>query len=726
MKQQTEFSVEIDGKALKQDVSEKDNWLPDVKGQTQYPPYKHQVKMNNLINNVDKFIVTNSTTTGGGKTQSYIVPVLNNDLFTIVVFPTNALTADQKQSILDLINDYYSNKDVFVRQLTADTMLEYREEQRKKGNLSKSALTNGEQIRLSLIQAQRNDGPSIILTNPDIFVGILNGMYGPNVRQHLEMADMAVVDEFHTARPKGKYTLMLKLDELYHRPDNKCNLKKFVLLSATPDKRINNQLENKFGFPDDEIYYHIDSKNDSKPISSLKLSDSEPYNPVMPKVNITFVSSRPFSTKDKILSKEYFSRIVEFVKNGRTMIILDGVAEVNDVHMALENAYPNKSVEQITGLTSENMNDKLREADILLGNSTLEVGIDIGNVEQLIYTGYNASSFEQRLGRLRAEPGKIEKAALCFTSPEALESFKGFRDIEKPSVPRNMLHNTVDRKLNKSVDLKTYGSEFVPIEQYHSSIKRAETMNDSNEYLQESAERIKRFCYEDNDYDMRQFEVQKLWNLARTELGEAMQSYRQSSLTALYYDVIEGSVKNYSISGLLRMGDVEFLTELEFDHRLKSLDIDPSIYDGEKRYSQVYAWLNGFHSNDILRNPHVGPTDQIQNLVSKNPKKRYPVLLNDLEFTVEDTTQLDGISKLNKELTKNLNGDNGSKIVGYVTEGHPSQIQTIYGLDEFFFTNPISNMNGDYTLAIGENAQYLYCHVQENIGAAESLCQRFR
>jgi hypothetical protein len=33
-------------------------------------------------------------------------------------------------------------------------------------------------------------------------------------------------------------------------------------------------------------------------------------------------------------------------------------------------------------------------------------------------------------------------------------------------------------------------------------------------------------------------------------------------------------------------------------------------------------------------------------------------------------------------------------------------------------------MNGNHTMAIGENAQYLYCHVQENISAAEALYRK--
>ncbi len=722
-----ELEMNIDGMALKQDVSEVNNWLPDVQEHPQHPPYTHQVEMRDLIENKDRFIAINTTITGGGKTQSYSVPVLNNDLFTIVVFPTNALTTDQRQSITELCEEYYGHKDTFIKQLTADEMQLYREEQRRKGNLSQASLRNGEQIRKALINAERNDGPSFILTNPDILVEILNESYGSNVRQHLKAADMMVVDEFHHARPKGKNTLICKMDELYYDADERCNLKRFVFLSATPDEKLEIQLKDKFGLPEDDVYHHINSKNDCKSLSEV--SPNEAYNPVMPMVDTTVISGRPFSTKDKILSDDYFDRVLEFIRSGRSIVILDGVAEVNDVHKALKEYLPNLRVEKITGLTPDDTHNKLQYADVLVANSTLEVGVDIGKIEQLVYTGFNASSFMQRLGRLRAEPGLTEKSAICFTKPDALESFKVFNEFESDYVARDMLHDTVKRQLDTTADIDIYRSEFTPIEMYYSIRQRANNLHENkDEYKQKMSQIVAKHCYETSDYDIRRADAERLWKMSLTPLGEAMQSYRQSSLTSLFYDERTKSVKTYSIASLLRFGNVEFLTEKEFDFKLKKqagID-DPSIYDSEKRYVQAYAWLTDFKSGEKLRNPHLSPTNQIQNMVAENPIDRYPELIKSLEFTVDDTSELKGLSKLNKELNKNLKGEDGANIIGYATEGHPAQIQTIYGLDEFFFTNPIANMNGEYTMAIGENAQYLHCHVQENISAAKELHRQFK
>lgn len=722
-----EVQMHIDGLALEQDLSEKDSWLPDINGSTHYPPYKHQVKMRDIIENEDTFVAMNTTVTGGGKTFSYAVPAMRQELFSIVVFPTNALTADQHRSISELAADYFPNENIYVRKLTADHMQDRRESARKNGFVSPQSMSNSQQIQRTLDKADKNDGPSFVLTNPDIFLGILRGKYGAVTRQKIELADMAVVDEFHHANPKGQNSLIMAMDELYHRSDSRCRLKRFLFLSATPDEKVEKQLSEYFGFPSDDIYYRVDSTSNSRPVSELSMKESEPYNPVMPQVSTTFIGSRPFSTKKKIKSQEYFDRIVEFVSSGRSIVILDGVAEVNDVYNLLSEATSNRiRVEPISGLRPENTSEKLNNADIIVANSTLEVGVDIGNVENLVFSGYSASRFMQRLGRLRAESDKIQKSAVCFTTPDAVKTFSSFRELNRDQIPRSMLESTVNQNLGTEADSDFYKSEFSPVEMYRAIEERAENMFSSEESYRKNASKIvAKHCFKATGMRPRKSDVERMWELADSPIGEALQSYRQSSLTALVFDKRTNSVKTYSIPNILRLADVQFITEPEFDARLRSESIDPNLYSSEKQYVQSYAWMKGHKSGDKLRNPHVVPSDQLRRILTEKPIDRNPEIIENLEFSVDDTEEIEGIQTLNKQLEVTLRGENGSNIVGYATEGHPSEVQIVYGLDEFFFTNPISNMNGEYTLALGENAMYLYGHIQENLRAAKKLHKNY-
>jgi CRISPR-associated helicase Cas3 len=721
-----EVRIQVDGLALKQELSESDNWLPDVDGSTHYPPYKHQVEMRNIIENKDRFVAMNTTITGGGKTFSYAVPVMRRDMSGIVIFPTNALTADQSRSIGELATEYFPEKDIFIRELTADKMQNRREIEKEKGNLSSSSMKNSEQVKRALDSADKNNGPSFLLTNPDVFMGIMRGNYGQVARQKLELLDIMVVDEFHHARPKGQNSLIMTMDELYHRSDDRCNLKRFVFLSATPDEEIEEQLSKYFGNKDN-LYHRIDSTEYSKSLSELNVKGNEPFNPVMPQVNTTFISARPFSTKHKISSDEYLDRVVNFVSSGRSIVILDGVAEVNDVCNTLRQEISNRRIEPISGLRSDNMEDKLNNADIIVANSTVEVGVDIGNIEQLVYTGFNAARFMQRLGRLRAGDS-IRKSAVCFTTPDAIQTFDSLTEMEKLPIPRSRLQDIVNHQLGADTDMNLFKSEFSPVEMYRAIDERAKSMyNSKSDYRKNASKIVAKHCFKATGASPRKEDIERMWKMADSPLGEAMQSYRQSSLTALVYDDRPEcqSVKTYPITSLLRLANIEFMTELEFDDKLEDRDVNPELYSTEKKYVQTYAWMNSYSSGDTLRNPHVVPNNQIQSVLGKNPSSRDPLIVNSIEFTVEDNAELSGLNILNRQLSKNLGGKDGTKIIGYITEGHPAQIQTIYGLDEFFFTNPIANLNGQYSLALGENALYLYCHIQENLGAAQKLYEDY-
>lgn len=723
-----EVQMHIDGLALKQDLSETNNWLPDIDGSTHYPPYKHQVKMRDIIENENRFIAMNTTVTGGGKTFSYAVPVMRQNLFSIVVFPTNALTADQYRSISELATEYFPNKDIYVKELTADHMQERREEARGNGFVSPDTMSNTQQIQRTLDKADKNSGPSFVLTNPDIFLGILRGKYGSSTRQKIELADMAVVDEFHHANPKGQNSLIMAMDELYHRNDHRCQLNRFLFLSATPDEKVEKQLSEYFGHPGDDIYYRVDSTSNSRPVSKLSMKDDEPYNPVMPQVSTTFIGSRPFSTKKKIKSDAYFDRILRFVSSGRSIVILDGVAEVNDVYKLLaESTDNNTRVEPISGLRPENTSEKLNNADIIVANSTLEVGVDIGNVENLVFSGYSASRFMQRLGRLRAESDKIQKSAVCFTTPDAVKTFSSFRELNRDQIPRNMLQSAVNQNLGTEAESDFYKSEFSPVEMYRAIEDRAENMFSSEGSYRENASKIvAKHCFNSTGIKPRESDINRMWELANSPIGEALQSYRQSSLTALVFDERTESVKTYSIPNILRLANIEFMTEPVFDAKLESKSIDPNLYSSEKQYVQSYAWLKGHKSGDKLRNPHIVPNDQIRRNLSKKPIDRDPEILENLEFTINKDDEVNGLQTLNKQLDITMRGENGTNIVGYATEGHPSEVQIVYNLDEFFFTNPIANMNGEFTLALGENAMYLYGHVQENLRSAKRLYENYK
>lgn len=722
------IQLTVDGVALPKSEEYKDKWLPDVEGKPQFSPYEHQVKMDKIVSNNDPAAVLNEVITGGGKTMSYAVPALKNDKSVIAVYPTNALASNQKKTIEDISEEYFAHKDVYVQSLTGDAMLERRETIRENTDRSVSSLRNSEQVKSIMHKAYENDGPSFILTNPDVLVGIIRGQfYGKLARAKMELLDMVVVDEFHQASQKGRMSLLVALDKIRHRADNKCNINKFIFLSATPDNELNDLLQNEFGRPNDDIFNRVTSKNSSKNLSDISITDSN-YSTVMPEIDLTLESSRIFHTKDKIMDPEYIDLLQSYVSNGRSIVILDGVEEVNEAYSILNDRL-DKTVEAISGLRSDRLDHKLQTADVLVANSTLEVGVDIDNVQQLVFSAFEESQFLQRLGRLRGDDDELVKSAYCFTKADAIRSFRGLNELPYDKIPRDLFYQTVERQLGVGEEAKLYNEKYAPVEMFRSIQDKQDdyTKENAKKFRKKNISIVQKHCFKHSENDKRDEDIAELWDLAKDPIGRAMQSYRNSSISALIYDEVsekldnvDGSVKTYQIERLIRFGDVEFLTKDEFHDKLRAENIDPSTYTSEEEYVQSYAWLKNHSPNESLRDTHIEPTGQIVNQLTEDPKNRKPFILNNLQYTVENTSGLKGLDKLNRQLSDELR-DPDTNIIGYVTEGHPSRIQTVYNLDNYFFTTPIANLGGNYTIAFGENALYLDCHVKQNLLTAEKI-----
>jgi len=71
------------------------------------------------------------------------------------------------------------------------------------------------------------------------------------------------------------------------------------------------------------------------------------------------------------------------------------------------------------GFTGENVREKLDTFETLVSNSAVEVGVDF-DTEQIIFSGHDAASFFQRLGRLRTRPNR--SAAYAYVPPYLLDA----------------------------------------------------------------------------------------------------------------------------------------------------------------------------------------------------------------------------------------------------------------------------------------------------------------
>ena len=80
-------------------------------------------------------------------------------------------------------------------------------------------------------------------------------------------------------------------------------------------------------------------------------------------------------------------------------------------------------IERVDGLHPATP-EKLKDFDVLISNSSVEVGIDF-NVDRLVFSGYSKSKLLQRIGRLRNKPEDEICEAVCFVPNVLYDHLKG-------------------------------------------------------------------------------------------------------------------------------------------------------------------------------------------------------------------------------------------------------------------------------------------------------------
>ena len=90
--------------------------------------------------------------------------------------------------------------------------------------------------------------------------------------------------------------------------------------------------------------------------------------------------------------------------------------------------------------------------------------------------------------------------------------------------------------------------------------------------------------------------------------------------------------------------------------------------------------------------------------------QRTPDVVSGITVQVDagDTLPVHGVDYLRDEMSE-------AERLCYVVPGHPSTVEATYGLDEFFFLYPL----GEDSIALGTNALYMHCLVQDRIESQE-------
>jgi len=683
----------------------------------EFEPYAHQQDLQELFQTSDEFLAVNDSPTGGGKTMSWLAPVVERGEHALAVYPTNALIHDQYDQLTDELDESFPGlgSDIEVLPITADTL------RTRYAAKYPNTKTNGERLRALLrTHVYQSENPILVLTNPDILVMMRRHIYGrtgdpgSRVRQ-LNEFESIVVDEFHRADRKEQNTLLFLLDEMYDLPEIQCALSKIVLLSATPTTRLEHRFEEAMNAP----YHRVTSERQTTEERPFDETPTNGWGAVMPPVNLDVRSASTFDTASELLDEDWNDTEAFARQPGRTVFILDGIHEVDEVYTRLSNTLDDRTVVRIDGFHRGGPEEKLNDFDVLVSNSAVEVGIDF-SVDRLVFSAPDRASFVQRLGRLRTE--SKPQPARCYVSSTVAASLS---EIEHGGrVSRSQVVETLEDAYHDPREFESFDWRYSAAEAHHHIERRARDANS------ERAERIRKEGWRrilrhfgGGDPPLTRSDVKAHADVIDTAVERTLQWYRGGSLQALVYDRTPGvddPIKTYDLFYLLRHGDVEFFSRTGFDKVVPDEHADdishlaPYVtgyctYDGTtetnddgygrsvrlEAISEIYSWLRaGDGVDDETRKPR--ELDGIG-----------------IDVDPDGADRITSIEHLRDEMREDLD------VLCYAVKKHPRQVRNQYDLGKSLFLYPLSVADEQWCAALGDDALDLHCAVQESQNAVD-------
>ena len=533
--------------------------------------------------NID--VVVNTAMTGDGKSLAAYLEVLQGELSAIGLYPTNELARDQETQTRGYIDKFQPANDPRVVRLSGAELEIYAE---------------NEGLRKGAAIATRTGQAEILLTNPDIFHYLHRGAYlfkGDSPDKLWGRIDkdfdLSIFDEFHVfAAPQ---TASVINTMLLIRCTNR--RKKFLFLSATPDTQLIERLE-KAGFrvklinPIEQNKYQFPDT-----IEQCQQLEKQKWRQVSRQINLNFVSLEPsFKASETWLNNNSNLILAQFQQHpgSKGAIILNSIAAVKRLVPFLRERLQllGLTVGENTGLSGRREKERSLRADLVIGTSTIDVGVDF-KINFLIFESSDAGNFIQRLGRLGRHDGyedneqfvKFEK----FTAYVLVPNFLVERLFEGDSPPlaikgiydRPFFHNIISDKYRQINDFRGYYSRWGAVQSFRLFYQLGDRT--IQQQYAESRKKFGKACEEVFNTSLKRVagriqgwarEWQQLSGKKGNPIAEDAISFRGvSSLQCGLYDLTEENeadrFKTYDLPGILGNLEIEMWTKAAFIRTLK-------------------------------------------------------------------------------------------------------------------------------------------------------------
>jgi CRISPR-associated endonuclease/helicase Cas3 len=344
---------------------------------------QHQLDTYQALVSDDYDVIFNTAMTGDGKSLAgQLAAIVHSGIEypVLAMYPTNELIADQQVHLEQTIAGW--KPDILPKALNSSKLDQIMEEDdySRRGDALMRILRNGD----------------FVLSNPDIFHYVMHQFYTfPDDAPDRYSAPLTqkfrqlTFDEFHIFDAPQIVSVLNAI--LFMREIGGAARKhKFLFLSATPKDLMLNYLRN--------------SGLEVHEIRGEYASDGEQthWRKILNPTDINF-ESEPRAENwieahvDDILLPFFLQRR----PHAKGAIIVNSVASAQRIYDKLMPIFAQHGlkVEQNTGLTGRSRRKISYDADLLVGTSTVDVGVDF-QINFLVFESRDAGSFLQRLGRL--------------------------------------------------------------------------------------------------------------------------------------------------------------------------------------------------------------------------------------------------------------------------------------------------------------------------------------
>lgn len=449
-----------------------------------------------------------------------------------------------------------------------------------------------------------------VLTNPDIFHYIMQLFYrrqgktgdtpdkiiGPLVARY----EQFTFDEFHIFDAPQIVSVLNAL--LFINEMAGSRRRRFLFQSATPDPLLLGYLE-RAGLIVEIVQGQY--------IHSQQAPDPAQWRRILHDSDITFSAGSVEAWLDEHLDDTLIPFFLEHRPGAKGAVIVNSVAQAKRVVQRLQRALSphDLTVGENTGLTSRSLRTASYDCDLLVGTSTVDVGVDF-QINFLLFESRDAGSFLQRLGRLgrhdHYERDGVQHPFHTFQAHAVLPQwtlealFQG-KDKETPPLVDGM--ETDRESLTRAIEQAFPPcTDFAGYAQAWGALQSARVLQGFGAYVvrgqyEETVQNLAKHYQAAFRVSMNsQFaRLRSLTESQRPLLNEAVAFRGGSYFDCGVLDLTEegaDQIKRYNLFALIANGDLGELTEEEFRQALDRAGIEPGPW--ERQMPIGYFRLRGF------------------------------------------------------------------------------------------------------------------------------------